>query len=126
MQNMVKDDDGTVPGMAEKVEARRLQLGLSPGEFAKRSGVTGAGLSPVRKGRRKRYQMKIIRGVAEALRWRMDWYERIVEGLDPVDSDPVAAVADALKGVAEEEWADVIARARRTRREEQAHRAGGS
>lgn len=73
-----------VPGMAEKIEARRLELDLSLQEFADKAGVTRQGLSPYRKGLRRGYQDQAKRGVARALRWRHDAIDRLLAGLDPV------------------------------------------
>lgn len=73
----------TVPGMAEAVQARMDERGLSPGDFARLADVTPQGLAHVRQGRRKRYQSKIKFGVARALQWPPDWYERLEAGEDP-------------------------------------------
>lgn len=73
-----------VPGMAERVENRRKELRLSPGDFAGRAGLTRQALADVRGGKRKQYQDVTINGVARALRWKTDWYERILAGKAPV------------------------------------------
>lgn len=69
-----------VEGMSEAVERRALELGLAPGTFAARARLTPQGLEPVRAGERRNYQRKTIVGVARALRWPLDWYERLQNG----------------------------------------------
>lgn len=73
----------TVPGMKEAIDARRAQRHLSPGEFATAAGLTEQGLAPVRRGDRRNYQDKVRRGVAVALAWPLDWYDRILAGENP-------------------------------------------
>lgn len=73
--------------MAEAVEKRRRDRGLSPGGFADAAGLTPQGLAPVRAGQRKRYEDKTIVGVAKALAWSMDWYDRLVAGQFPDEVD---------------------------------------
>lgn len=82
----------TVPGMAEAVEGRRRELRLRPGQFAQAAGLTPQGLDPVRKGIRRSYSEKTLDGVAQALRWPTDWYDRLQAGEDPTAlSDAVPA-----------------------------------
>lgn len=73
----------TVPGMAEAIERRRKARRLAPSDFARASGLTMQGLAPVRSGVRKGYQEKVRSGVAKALAWPLDWYERLLAGDDP-------------------------------------------
>lgn len=68
--------------MAEAIQKRADQLGVNPSLFEELSNLTGPGLAPVRKGAKRAYQPKTIRGVAVALRWPLDWYERLVAGED--------------------------------------------
>lgn len=70
----------TVPGMAEAIEDRRQMLHLSPSDFARVAGVSLQGLVPVRAGARRKYQAKVRNGVARALQWPVDWYDRLIEG----------------------------------------------
>lgn len=72
--------DEVVPGMAEEVEARRLALGLSPGDFARLAGLTDQGLQPVRSGFRRNYQTKTRVGFARALQLPVDALERLMAG----------------------------------------------
>lgn len=80
--------------MAEAIEKRRKQLGLSPGDFAELTGLTRQGLIPVRAGHRREYQEKTLQGVAAALRWRWDWYERLEKGQQPVEERRLPADPD--------------------------------
>lgn len=73
----------TVPGMAEAIRRRAESRGLSPSRFAEAAGLTEPGLKPVRDGVRKQYALKTRRGVAVALGWPLDWYDRMVAGEDP-------------------------------------------
>lgn len=72
----------TVPGMAEAINQRRKQLGLTPGQFATAAGLTRQGLGRVQKGVRAGYQDRTLLGVARALRWPADWYDRLLRGED--------------------------------------------
>lgn len=80
--------DEVVPGMAEAIEARRKELNLSPGQFAKDAGVTPQGLRAVRRGFRRNYQHKLKVGVARALRWQDDSIDRLLAGDPPVELPP--------------------------------------
>lgn len=75
----------TVPHMAQAVESRRKELGLSPSDFAREAGLTVQGLAHVRKGTRRDYQDRVLNGVARALHWPNDWYQRILDGSDGTD-----------------------------------------
>jgi hypothetical protein len=68
--------------MAEAIHHRAEQRGLSPSRFAEAAGLTEPGLKPVRDGVRKQYALKTRRGVAVALGWPLDWYDRLVAGDD--------------------------------------------
>jgi len=72
-----------VPGMAEAIDKRRLELGLSMGGFAKAAGLTRAGLAPVVNGERRDYQDKTRFGLARALHWPVDALDRLMAGEDP-------------------------------------------
>jgi hypothetical protein len=76
-----------VRGMAERVEARRRELGLTPGAFAEAAELTGPALAHVRAGHRRKYLDSTIFGVARALRWKTDWYERLLQDRDPEIED---------------------------------------
>lgn len=81
-RTMVADVGAKVPGMAEAVEKRAKELGLTPKSFAEHAKLTGPGLAPVRGGHRRGYEAKTLQGVARALRWPLDWYDRLVAGHD--------------------------------------------
>lgn len=66
--------------MADAIEARRLARQLSPGAFARAAGLTTQGLVPVRRGLRRDYHDKVRTGVARALGWPLDWYDRLQAG----------------------------------------------
>jgi hypothetical protein len=72
-----------VTGMGEAVEARRVELGLTITEFVRRTGLTDAGVMPVRKGYRRNYQDRVKLGVARALEWPNDALDRLMAGEDP-------------------------------------------
>lgn len=76
-----------VPGMAQAIEDRRVELELSPGALAEAAGITRAGLVPVRKGYRRQYQDKVKLGVARALRWEPDAIDRLLKGEKPIPLD---------------------------------------
>lgn len=82
----MKGEPETVDGMAEAVESRRNALGLSPGDLAAAAGLTREGMRLVRAGHRRAYNDKTIFGVAAALRWRSDWYDRLRQGLAPEEA----------------------------------------
>jgi hypothetical protein len=85
-----------VPGMAEAVEKRRWDLGLNPSAFAEAAGLTLPGTMPVRKGVRRNYEEKTRRGIARALQWPIDWYERLLAGEDPETFPGLVPVADSI------------------------------
>lgn len=89
-----------VPALAEAIERRRKQLGLSPTAFAKAAGVSLPGLAPLRRGERRNYQERLTAPVTAALRWTPDSIERILAGLPPVELTPepedTSDTADAL------------------------------
>lgn len=93
------EEGGEVPGMAAAVEKRRKDLRLSPGAFADAAGLTRQALAPVRAGLRRGYQDVTINGVAEALRWERDWYDRLLAGKKPL---PRKAAPDVDVAAAEE------------------------
>ncbi|QXC59363.1 hypothetical protein KSP35_13215 [Aquihabitans sp. G128] len=82
-----------VPGMAEAIEQRRKELGMSPGDFTAATGLTGPGVMPVRKGYRRQYQDRVKLGVARALQWPPDAIDRLMAGEDPDPRPPGPALA---------------------------------
>jgi hypothetical protein len=86
---MVKgvSDEEIVPGMAEAIERRRLDVGLSKGSLAARAGRSRETLRPVLAGVRRKYDDDTIFGVGRSLRWRNDWYDRLLAGDEPIEAD---------------------------------------
>lgn len=84
----------TVPGMAEAIEARRAALNLTVEGLAAAAGLTRPGIKPLREGQRRNYSTATLRGVAEALGWHRDWYDRLQQGAsggELIDPDRVAS-----------------------------------
>lgn len=95
---MTTIDRDLVPGMAEAIEARRRERGLAPGEFATAAGVSSQALKPLRRGEARDYQDKVTLGVARALLWPLDWYDRLRAGDDPETLiEPSQRVVDAIE-----------------------------
>jgi transcriptional regulator with XRE-family HTH domain len=69
--------------MADAIEQRRVQMGLSPSDFARAAGMTQQGLIPIRHGKRRDYRDKLRLGVARALLWPDDAVDRLLAGEDP-------------------------------------------
>ena len=105
---MVTDDDAvsereTVPGMAEAIEARRDLVLLSAGGFAEAAGISRPIANQIRRGERRAYSDDTRYGVARALAWPGDWYQRIVNGEDPATFAPPPGVnIHAIKAAAAE------------------------
>lgn len=68
--------------MAKAIEERRESLGMSPTEMGRRADLSAEGLRNVRGGHERNYQYKVRLGVARALRWPLDWYDRFKNGED--------------------------------------------
>lgn len=83
---MVRDveERAEVPALKAAVEKRMVELGLSPTDLARESGITLQGLQPLRQGRRKKYQTRLTREACRVLRWTPDSIERILDGRRPV------------------------------------------
>lgn len=90
--------------MREAIDRRMLEVGLtSLTAFARAAGLTANGLRPVRQGQYKRYPASTRVGVARALCWPGDWYERMLSGEDPARFEhvdwppPVGSPEDAIR-----------------------------
>lgn len=83
--------------MAEAIEQRRVELHLSPGRFARESGLTPAGLLPIRRGYRRNYADDTKTGVARALHWPWDAIDRLMAGESPDTFAPVPAEVPTLE-----------------------------
>ena len=81
---MADEDEEVVPGLAEAIEARRIERRLTPGAFAKEAGLSAPGLAPLRKGYRRNYSDKVKLGVCHALAWSSDSIDRLMRGEPPV------------------------------------------
>jgi transcriptional regulator with XRE-family HTH domain len=85
--------------LAEAIEARRRELGLSPTEFAEATGVTPEALRNLRHGDVRRYQERLTGPVTRVLGLVPDAIERLIAGeslSDVVDESRTAAAAAAL------------------------------
>lgn len=95
--------------MAEAVDARCKELGLTPGQFAYEAGLTRQGLADVRNGRRKKYQDRLKFGIARALHWRNDWYEQLLAGLSPEPNTTATPSVEARLAQLETRVAGLVA-----------------
>lgn len=79
-----------VPELADAIESRRKELGLTPGQLAQAAGVSAEGLMPLRKGYRKQYQDRLTLAVCRVLGWSADSIDRLLDGEAPVvlDDEP--------------------------------------
>lgn len=85
--------DEVLPGLAEAIERRRLAVGLGKGHLASAAGLSREGLAPLLKGYRRAYNDSTIIGLARALRWEVDWYERLQHGEPPTEAEGSASEA---------------------------------
>lgn len=81
---MVERTEEVVPGLAEAIEDRRIELELSPGDFAAKAGLTTQALRPIRAGYRRKYQDRLKFGVAAALGWTPESVDRLLRGEPPL------------------------------------------
>jgi hypothetical protein len=84
----------TVEGMANAVRDRLVELDMDIQDFVRASGLSRPGLDPVRDGVRRNYKAKTIYGVAKALRWSPDWYDRLVDGQLPTTVDEAGGLRE--------------------------------
>lgn len=99
--------DQVVPGMADAIERRRLVLGLGKGQLASKAGLSREGLSPILKGYRRSYNDASVIGVARALRWQVDWYDRLQHGDAPEEDTPGGADVETRLTLLEEAVAQI-------------------
>lgn len=64
--------------LKEAIEARMLELGMSPNDLAAATGLTLPGLANVRRGLRRDYQVRTKRAVTAALGWTPDSIDRLL------------------------------------------------
>jgi transcriptional regulator with XRE-family HTH domain len=84
--------------LADAIEHRRVELGLSPSEFAEATGVTMEGLRRLRRGEVRRYQQRLTGPVCRILGWTPDSIDRLLSGQPPETvsggvSEPVLRLA---------------------------------
>jgi|SRR5690606_7104785 len=79
--------------LAQAIEARRGELGLSLREVAERAGITGETLRAVRRGSNEPSQLT-KRGIERALRWAPGSVDAILAGGDPTPAGPYAHIGD--------------------------------
>lgn len=91
-----------VPGMAEAIERRRTALGIAKGVLASVAGVSRETLRPVLAGELRQYADETIFGLGRALRWRNDWFDRLREGLDPVEHVADVDLAEEIRTLRQE------------------------
>lgn len=77
---MATDDPGVIPGMGEAIEARRMELGLTPGAFADALGQSTQAARNLRNGLDRGYQDSTRFALARALRWPIDAIDRLKAG----------------------------------------------
>lgn len=85
-----------MPGMAQAIEERRLERGLTLTAFANAAGVTPQGLVPLRKGYRRNYREKLKIGVCTALGWTADSIDLLLNGQPPVRATDYGVALAAL------------------------------
>jgi transcriptional regulator with XRE-family HTH domain len=103
----VPESEDVVPGMAEAIEERRLERGLTLKAFANTAGVTPQGLVPLRKGYRRNYREKLKIGVCTALGWTADSIDLLLNGQPPVRATDYGVALAALDQMAPVTRADL-------------------
>ena len=94
--------ENAVPGMAEAIERRRVERGLTVSEFARAAGVTPQGLVPLRKGVRRNYRERLKIGVCAALGWTPDSVDLLLKEHPPneaTDHEPARTAVRATDSV---------------------------
>ena len=70
--------------LAEAVERRRKELGLTPNALAEATGLSLQALRNIRRGEIRQYQERLTFPLTQALGWSPDSIDRILAGGDPV------------------------------------------
>lgn len=81
--------------LADRVEARRVELGYTISALAEATGLTQQALKNVRNGERRRYQDRLTLPLTAALRWSSDSIDRLLAGEEPIDLGAPAPAASA-------------------------------
>ena len=71
--------------LAERIEARRQQLGLNPTQLAAATGLSPQGLKNIRKGAIRKYQERLTLPLTRVLGWTPDSIDRLLAGEEPVE-----------------------------------------
>lgn len=69
--------------LAEAIETRRTELGLSPTAFAEATGLSLQALRNLRRGEVRRYQDRLTMPVTRVLGWTPDSIDRLLRGEPP-------------------------------------------
>lgn len=94
-----------VPELADAIEGRRRQLGLSVGQLARAADLTTEGLRPLRRGEARDYQERTVLNLCRALKWTPDSIDRVLRGESPVedgDAAPVGNLEERLAAIEEQ------------------------
>ena len=83
-----------VPELADAIEGRRRQLGLSVGQLARAADLTTEGLRPLRRGEARDYQERTVLNLCRALKWTPDSIDRVLRGESPVEDGDAAPVGN--------------------------------
>lgn len=73
--------------LRDRIAERMAELGLSPTDLETRSGLTGPGLAPIRRGEIRKYQVRLKRPLCAALGWTPDSIDRLLAGQEPQLAD---------------------------------------
>jgi transcriptional regulator with XRE-family HTH domain len=70
--------------LADRIEARRKELRLSPTQLGERTGLSLQALKNIRQGQVRAYQERLTGPLTSALGWTPDSIERLLRGEEPV------------------------------------------
>lgn len=93
--------------MVEAFARRCDELRLTLNDLVDRSGLTRQGIANVKNGHERHYHKATIYGIAEALEWEPDWYDRLRAGKKPKpaisrsDDGPRSEVGELRRAVRE-------------------------
>lgn len=80
-------------------------LGMSQTDLARASGLSAESVRPIMKGIPGNYRGTTLSKISKALRWSADSIERLLAGLDPIDTVESIAI-DRPRRVIEVRWPD--------------------
>lgn len=84
------NNDDAARRLAEAVDARMSELGLTVVDLGRRSGVSEFTLRRIRSGVPVNYRSDVKQRLAEGLRWSPTSVDAILDGRDPVERSQVA------------------------------------